>query len=764
MVRKQDRKALKEPWRFPLSPAAYDTRSELDECERAALSVWMGEHRKLSPGVFPQLKAVIHRICRPIDDALEVMQIPRERARLEVFRVLLQEINSHQKVFWAWSTEDWLKMIKGTPQDFIQRYGVCNCRQAIMGIAYLLCDFQITRKENLEQLRFDTYSLAVKVFGSVAVEAAIQPVYQGLKDLGYGDNGDNIRNYRPAICDVLLANRSPRLEDLTTETLERLRLGAVRETTKVKMVGLSLALEKRGIIRQPLQQLRPQNKGKGSHGAWKGIAPAWVDWCNRWQATSTGNPGTCSIQYYELLTAGRWLAQNYPEVTQPDQWTRQLALEYVAAINRMKVGDYSKPRRDSIIGREFAPSTKSEHLQAMRRFFLDCQEWEWIPIRFNPNAALATPRAITRLIGPQERQIDSLIWAKLMSAGLNLTEADLSNEAQPKKTNCLYPIQMIRTLALIWLFCGLRNDEIIRLRVGCIRWTQPTSTMLGLDELDALDPDAEVCVLDIPTGKNGSAFSKVVDPLVGQAILAWEQSRPEQPRRQDRKTGETVHHLFSFRGKQIGKSHINDVLIPRLCHKAGVPVEDAKGAITSHRARHTILSQLAESMTFAELQSWSGHKDAESLLFYLNRSPMKQAAAYLKTDYFKNNQRTLDVLLDEEVITSGTAATGQPWKFYDLGDGFCGYDHFSQCPHRMVCPHCAFFTAKDSAEGQLLSSKPALLKMRQEIPFTEEEQALHQEGAPSLVSLCDQLADVPTPEGPTPKQIASNALQTSKQA
>ena len=29
---------------------------------------------------------------------------------------------------------------------------------------------------------------------------------------------------------------------------------------------------------------------------------------------------------------------------------------------------------------------------ATRTFFRDCQEWDWIPRRFNPPRALATPR------------------------------------------------------------------------------------------------------------------------------------------------------------------------------------------------------------------------------------------------------------------------------------------------------------------------------------------------------------------------------------
>jgi hypothetical protein len=37
-----------------------------------------------------------------------------------------------------------------------------------------------------------------------------------------------------------------------------------------------------------------------------------------------------------------------------------------------------------------------------------------------------------------------------------------------------------------------------------------------------------VCLLDVPVHKTGTALSKPVDPLVGQAIEAWQALRPAQ--------------------------------------------------------------------------------------------------------------------------------------------------------------------------------------------------------------------------------------------
>src|SRR5271170_6896588 len=51
----------------------------------------------------------------------------------------------------------------------------------------------------------------------------------------------------------------------------------------------------------------------------------------------------------------------------------------------------------------------------------------------------------------------------------------------------------------------------------------------------------------------------------------------------------------------------------------------------------------------------------------------------------------------QETIRSGTAAK-EPWKYYDLGHGYCTYDFFDQCPHRMACARCAFHEPKASAK------------------------------------------------------------------
>jgi hypothetical protein len=313
---------------------------------------------------------------------------------------------------------------------------------------------------------------------------------------------------------------------------------------------------------------------------------------------------------------------------------------------------------------------------------------------------------------------------------------------------------MVRAITLTWLFSGQRSDEIARLRLGCIRWQH--------DQPPAGDgpwpSDAPVCLLDIPTHKTGTAFTKPVDPLLGRAIEAWQALRPAQPPMLDRKTGEKVHFLFAVRAGRISKNYINDTIIPALCRKAGIPAADVRGPITSHRARSTIATQLynaKEPMTLFELQAWLGHRSPESTQHYAKITPNTLAKAYNDAGYFARNVRTIEVLVDRDAVANGAATAGEPWQHYDLGHGFCSYTFFEQCPHRMACARCDFYIPKQSSKSQLLQAKSNLQRMLVNIPLTDDEQTAVEDGQAALDHLLQRLADIPTPAGTTPRQMTA---------
>jgi len=694
---------------------------------------------------------VIGRLLRPLDAVNAGLNSPptphRRRAMLDVVALLLNRCaQPGAGSYWDWTADEWVGLLGRTQAEFraaAPAWVGDEVRPYLAAHAFLLGGFnQFHRLGSFQRL-----VLCWRIFSRDLVNAEIGRLRAVLAGWGYQLGRADDPLLPLTVAALMLLNRSPHLEDLNTDLFDRVReqrlLGGARLNT---VYAVQRAVAQLGFCTPPVGRT-------GRHAIRStGGAKAWEQWADRWHDTSTLTPRARGSIRSNLLKVGRWLAAEHPEHADPSAWTRQTCATWVGALDRMCIGDFVQ-RTIGIkarLGKPLTAASKAGQITALRTFFRDCQEWEWLPRRFDPQRALATPRSIAAMLGPNPRVIADEIWAKLLWAGLNLTADDLpASQAGP-----FYPLELVRAVTLTWLFSGQRSDEIARLRVGCIRWQHNGNTISG-DSDQILARDA-VCLLDVPIHKTGTAFTKPVDPILGQAIDTWQANRPTQPPFTDRRTSELIHPLFAARARRISPSYINNTVIPMLCRKAGVPAADIRGNITSHRARSTIASQLynaKEPMTLFELQAWLGHRSPQSTLFYAKISPNTLTRAYQDAGYFSRNTRTIEVLIDRDAVASGATTAGQPWQHYDLGHGYCSYTFFEQCPHRMACARCDFYTPKQSSKGQLLEAKDNLQRMLVGIPLTDEEKAAVDEGQAAIDALLDRLADIPTPSGPTPRQI-----------
>jgi integrase len=740
-------------WRWPIDPRVYDTKPAVRATEAAAIAdLGAGNLRRLGRC---DLAAggwqLIRRLLRPLDDAAAALESPPtshcHRAMLDATAVVLLRCARTGRSYWAWTDEEWAGLL-GRDQDSFRKaapgWADDAVRPYVAAHAFLLGGFT-----NFCQLgRLSRLTLARRVFGRDRVDGEIRRIRLVLAGWGYRLGREDDTLLPMVACQVFLLNRSPHLEELGTGLFDRIRSEQLLPGLRLNTLhAMQRAVAHLGFCDPPAPRAgrRPDRASGG---------PAeWVRWVDRWYATSTLTPGVRGSVRATLLKAGRWLEAGRPEATDPAAWTRQTCAAWIAAVNQMSVGDYAQRTAGlgDRIGKPLQASAKAAQLSAVRTFFRDCQEWEWLPRRFDPQRALGTPRSIAALLGPNPRVIADEVWAKLLWAGLNLGPADLPDT----QAGHFYPFELVRAITLTWLFSGQRSDEITRLRVGCIRWQHEDTPIAG-DSPQVLARDA-VCLLDVPAHKTGTAFTKPVDPILGQAIEAWQAIRPGQPQFTDRRTGERADLLFAFRARRVSTPYINNTVIPMLCRKAGVPAADVRGAITSHRARSTIASQLynaKEPMTLFELQAWLGHRSPQSTQFYAKISAQTLTRAYTDAGYFSRNVRAIEVLIDRDAVASGAAASGEPWQHYDLGHGYCTYTFFEQCPHRMACARCDFYTPKDSAKAQLLEAKSNLQKMTAAIPLTDDEQAAIEDGQAAIDRLLGKLADTPTPAGPTPRQLA----------
>jgi integrase len=728
---------------------AYDRTPELTVAEAAELDLYTRIF-EISKNVQTQhFQTKLQRLVRPLCDVMDVIA-PRTDIRGETINAFLRESYHRGRSYWGWTNEEWL--------DTLMKHR--RHRPVYMAVAYVLGGF--TDLHAIQDRVFRQYDFAKKVFGEEAIGVAIRRVQSKLADWGYAEV--MLEEFVPrSVCEALLANRSPRLEDLSRELLEIVRGRNIALNVHRCLVAVSEVLVSFGILEKSLAPTKIREPEYGPD-ILQGVPEEWAHHCEYWRRTSARGARTLTHGYYWLLHVGRWLGREHPEAASPAAWTPELAVECVAVIGRLKTGDWAG-RTDQILpsrlGKPTAASTVAGRLGLVRAFFLDLQEWGTIPRRFDPRRYLRTPRSIRARLGPNPRVIADDIWAKLLWAGLNITEEDLpachfANKRECR--TCFYPLSMVRALVIVWLFAGLRRDEIHRLRVGCVRW-QP-------DTMGAPAQSGGVCFLDVPVNKTAAPFTKPVDRVIGDAVAVWEKERPKQPKRLDVKTGESVDFLFLYRGKRLGLGYLNMRLIPALCRKAGIPTEDVRGNITSHRARSTIASQLfnaREPMSLFELQEWLGHRTPSSTQHYVKITPTKLARSYSDAGYFHRNLRTIEVLIDRDVVARGAAAQ-EPWKFYDLGHGYCTYEFFDHCPHRMACAKCDFYRPKSSTEAQLLEGKANLLRMQQTIPLEEAELAAVEDGVAAIERLLVQLADVPTPAGPTPRQLQASGLVEIRKA
>lgn len=726
-------------WTPLLDTRRYERAPTLTPGERDALALLDAHRYRWPTGV----AGALARLIGPIDDALDLIDShPDWWGRSLTRSLVLRGAHEHRLAFWGWDRERWLHTVRGANTNY---------RHAVVAVAYLLCD---QRDLHHEFRGWKTRLLTRRVFGPAPVDHAVAQIQRYLDRLGAATMLQR-PNLQGALYDLMLLAGSPLLEDLADhgELLAWLRSRERNNARRYGVEQLTRTLVDMGVLdRMPFQTQPSREEWLERSQAGEIDVPAvWLAWTRRWFETSTLSRTTRVHTYYALIKAGRWLHAEHPDRAEPESWDRELAAAWIAKVDRLSVGELSKSLNANAMraryGEVLSPRSKAGLIGSVRTFFCDLQEWEWIERRFDPYRALALPRSIKALLGPDPRVIADDVWAKLMWGGLNLTSDDLPRHANRGGTGTpWYPLELVRAVAMLWLFAGLRVDEILRLRVGAIRWqTRPDA-----------GGDGRVCLLDVPVNKTTSAFTKPVDPLVGDAIDAWQAVRPAQPKFPDRKTGELVDMLLAHRGARLSDKYINRVLIPLLCRKAGVPREDIRGAITSHRARATIATQLynaKDPMSLFELQAWLGHSSPHSTQHYARITPLTLTKAYTDAGYFARNVRAIEVLLDRDAIQTGAASRGNPFEYYDLGHGYCSYSFFEQCPHWMACARCDFYIPKPSSQAQLLEAKNGLQRLAVEIPLTDTERAAVEGDQAAVDHLIEQLTDVRTPSGPTPRSL-----------
>lgn len=734
---------------FALKPGAplldlerYDRTPILSPIERTTLT------EVLKPNTFLHhngrvrytIASGLERLILPLEALLTFLGTPRYLFG-HIILAFLREIARRDLPFWGWSETEWVDSIGPTYAGYCEHHGLrerATGRMEMLAAAYLFGGF--TPFSRFPKGSLQIRLLARCVFGSQAITAAAERIVPVLTRWGYAKYASLRDALEQMLALTFLTNRSPHLEDVTGALLESLWKQAPTKDIANAFILLSRVLVELRLLDKVLPSSHERMRLSFRQRAeTTGIAPEWVEWCFRWHHLALYLSPIVRDKYgFVLLKVGRWLAQQHPEVTTPGQWTAALAADWVATVEAMRgrdfAGIYPRPRGRQNAGKPLGPRSKKHHLEVLRAFFRDLQEEPFNVLRaFDPHRAFRTPQSIYRLIGPDPRDLDPLLWARLVHAAHTLTEQDLT---RTHPGGYRYPVDLVRAVALLWCYGALRVDEICRLRVGCIRWQREDVPVAETGEV--LPKDA-VCFLNVPVNKTSTAFLKPINPVVGKAINAWEAVRPHQPLALDPKTGERVHYLFALRGRPISRQYVNATLIPLLCKQAGVPTADERGSITSHRARATIATLLLnapEGLSIWDLMQWLGHQRISSTEHYARRKQARIALAYTKAE--RNS------LLIEALVDTKADAYGDVKVYYVLGaDGLCSNPEWAACIYRLACRKCPFFIPAEQA--QQIRAQERIKRFLEVVDLTDEELRAVQEDEQKIQENIERTAALPTP-------------------
>ena len=720
---------------WPFQPPALNRNFTLSPLEKVALASGQaqGYWEKGSGELREAIKQPLNRLVQPIEAALLHWEIPKGEGavRLACLSLLLHEMQRRQTSLWAWDETAWIEIVGNTVKEFksthyafehTHKLSTIRYRQCVLACAYLLGEIPIYQLVT----GYSAPNSAQHIFGGVAVEKAMLALITESKRIGRGVSW----NARVAACSALLANRNPDLERLTLSVLEKLHeIYSDKSFLRNSYITMSKLLYNVKILPKCLPAAykhRGVRVGKDDN-----LSVDWLKLLQAWHENSTASRDLRDDTKAAVAKAARWAAAKYPDTAGAHQWTRSMAIAFVAAVIRMNKGEWlhpeTKPSPDW--GQPIKAAYQVQLLIHLRRFFRDCHEWEWFPVAFNPERYFATPKSVLAKIGPNPRPIDFGQWARLREGALLLTEddfpvvnAELVKRGRTPQTS--YPLDMNRAMAIVWLYTGLRSDEIYRLRVGCIRHMPREENENSSSSLPA------ICLLTVPAGKSGAGFSKPVPRVVGDIIAIWEKTRPAVPKRWEHKTAEAVDFLFVWKGAQVSRTYLNITLIPALCRKAGIPMEDAYGKITSHRARHTLATQLVEAptpMSGSDVQRWLGQRSRSPVRYYAPVDEHKLKDTYAAANQISIDKRQLEQLKNPETADSGQATEDVSASSVDLGHGFCTYDFYDQCGQRKPCDKCSFYKPKPSLYSPLQEVKSQLLHMLHHLPLSKElRQAVEQ--------------------------------------
>lgn len=198
---------------------------------------------------------------------------------LDVVAVLLVRSVDLDRTFWGWTAPEWVHLL-GHDQTEFRRHApawagdeVCPYLAAH---AYLLGSFSEFHRLG----SFHRLILSWRIFGRDRVDGEMTRVRAVLGEWGYQLGREDDSLLPMVLCQLFLFNRSPHLEDLSTELFDRFRGDRLLQAARLNtLYALQRAVAALGSVTRHATALAATRRGRaaahrsGSSGSTAGIRP-----------------------------------------------------------------------------------------------------------------------------------------------------------------------------------------------------------------------------------------------------------------------------------------------------------------------------------------------------------------------------------------------------------------------------------------------------------------------------------------------------------